>query len=222
MKKTELGLPFLRMAVDMVNALQMDIDPDDLAFPLGFDLSETEKEERRRFVWALSLLVDLEMSLSLKSGLPELSLKHIKPLTPIPGLLHTYRSYEPCIQTKHFLVAVKKHYSNVPHSIQDIFHSNSFKTLHSNIPLHNLINIEPQMFQSYDAVTMRYLIISISFGRIRSSLARPVHPRYDSNCHFIMSRFSSENVILGENSSPIRSKGARPDIDIYFFVVSCV
>ncbi|KAJ3068919.1 hypothetical protein HDU99_003072, partial [Rhizoclosmatium hyalinum] len=54
MKKDQLGLPFLIMAVNLVPLLQLDVDPDEL--PHLFGSSEIEKEERRRITWSLCLV----------------------------------------------------------------------------------------------------------------------------------------------------------------------
>ncbi|KAJ3287904.1 hypothetical protein HDU79_005334 [Rhizoclosmatium sp. JEL0117] len=58
MRKDALGLPFLKMSVEMLKHLKLDIDPDDSPWLHDLNLTEIEIEERRRLYWVVELMVD--------------------------------------------------------------------------------------------------------------------------------------------------------------------
>ncbi|KAJ3295399.1 hypothetical protein HDU79_009232 [Rhizoclosmatium sp. JEL0117] len=51
--KEGLGLPFLKISANMVKVLRLDIDPDDSPWLYRLQLTEIEKEERRRVYWGV-------------------------------------------------------------------------------------------------------------------------------------------------------------------------
>ncbi|KAJ3058737.1 hypothetical protein HDU99_006676, partial [Rhizoclosmatium hyalinum] len=120
MRKYEFGLPFLKMAVDMVKYLKLDVDPDDSPWLQGLNLTEIEKEERRRLYWVVKQMSDVERSISLEQNIPGLTFGNVKPMRPIPG---TFGEVELCLQfgdLRDLMVSIKELNSVVPTSIEDL------------------------------------------------------------------------------------------------------
>ncbi|KAJ3295387.1 hypothetical protein HDU79_009220, partial [Rhizoclosmatium sp. JEL0117] len=110
------------MAVDIVINLRFYIDPDDSPWLVG--LNETEKEERRR------LFGRCEIGRSLGWGLQELSTDRMKLLRPIPGAFKEMHYYQEFCEVHSLIIAIKRHYSSAPNSIQDMLSSPELLTLH--------------------------------------------------------------------------------------------
>ncbi|ORY49373.1 hypothetical protein BCR33DRAFT_581396 [Rhizoclosmatium globosum] len=128
MGRDEIGIPFLKMAVDIVINLRFYIDPDDSPWLVG--LNETEKEERRRLFWALCMTSRCEIGRSLGWGLQELSTDHMKLLRPIPGAFKEMHYYQEFCEVHSLIIAIKRHHSSAPNSIQDMLSSPELLTLH--------------------------------------------------------------------------------------------
>ncbi|ORY49389.1 hypothetical protein BCR33DRAFT_734879 [Rhizoclosmatium globosum] len=108
------------MAVDMVKYLKLDVDPDDSPWLQGLNLTEIEKEERRRLYWVVKQMSDVERSISLEQNIPGLTFGNVKPMRPIPG---TFGEVELCLQfgdLRDLMVSIKELNSVVPTSIEDL------------------------------------------------------------------------------------------------------
>ncbi|KAJ3084052.1 hypothetical protein HDU99_003792 [Rhizoclosmatium hyalinum] len=168
MSKTELGLPFLVMSVEMLKILEIDRDPDDLPWLRGLHLTEIEMEERRRLYWNVKLMLDLERSLSLELGLPELSFGYVKPMRAIAGTFRNVDSCQPFCDIRELIIAIKKHHLLVPRSLQEIFLSPAVISLHlwlskilSDIPSEYLLRHGTDLKRvesTYNPVTALYLV----------------------------------------------------------------
>ncbi|ORY38343.1 hypothetical protein BCR33DRAFT_720708 [Rhizoclosmatium globosum] len=166
MSKKELGLPFLIMAVDMLKTLQLDIDPDDLPWLCGLQLTEIEIEERRRLYWNVKQILEIERSLSLELGLPELSFGYVKPMRPIPGTFRAVDSLQLFCKIRESIVSIKEHHLCAPKSCRDLLFSAAE------------VNLHLQLISTQSEIPNDYLLMKgIDFERVER-LYNPVTALY--------------------------------------------
>ncbi|KAJ3288257.1 hypothetical protein HDU79_004983 [Rhizoclosmatium sp. JEL0117] len=74
-----VGMQFLKMAFEMIKELRLDVDPDDSPWLLHLNLSERQKEERRRAYWSPYYMWSRAYSLSLEVFDVKISTDRVKP-----------------------------------------------------------------------------------------------------------------------------------------------
>ncbi|ORY49392.1 hypothetical protein BCR33DRAFT_734882 [Rhizoclosmatium globosum] len=147
MKKEELGLPFLKMAIDFAVISKVDVDPD--FQPQLAHMNEIQKEERRRIFWSVCFISRVVLSVRSDYALSMLQLDQMKPLQPIIGVFEGMRSCKPVCEVRGFIIAIKRHYDSVPSSIQKILYCSNLQNLHIQFVI-LLSNIPPSLVLPFD------------------------------------------------------------------------
>ncbi|ORY44950.1 hypothetical protein BCR33DRAFT_850428 [Rhizoclosmatium globosum] len=74
-----IGMQFLKMAFEMMTELRLDVDPDDSPWLYLLQLTERQKEDRRRTFWSLYQMWSLAYALSLDVFDINISVDKVKP-----------------------------------------------------------------------------------------------------------------------------------------------
>ncbi|KAJ3080707.1 hypothetical protein HDU99_007627 [Rhizoclosmatium hyalinum] len=116
---------FLKVALDLVLELQMDIDPDDL--PQCAHLSSREKEERRRIFWILLLDYCYELPINDEQPLFPLLGDKVKAPSqvydPAPVFLELSEEVKWRAGLENLIGITKRHFIRPPSSIHDVLNS---------------------------------------------------------------------------------------------------
>ncbi|KAI9339943.1 hypothetical protein BDR26DRAFT_918898 [Obelidium mucronatum] len=137
----DIGKPFLAVGLEMAATLQLDVDPDESPWLYHLNLSERQKEERRRLYWSFYWYLSFEQATS--SEWQGYSFRHqssVKPPTqPINDPLPVFTVVQPyeCVCELYNLIGeIKRHHSSIPKSIKELLEDNaaaSFEKLHSRL-----------------------------------------------------------------------------------------
>ncbi|KAI9343985.1 kinase-like domain-containing protein [Obelidium mucronatum] len=134
-----IGSSFLATAIDMIIFLKLYIDPDDSPWLNHLNLSEAEREDRRRAFWSCFYFLKVQQSLSGDAIQIKLRSDLLKPPRPVtePYLAFiSFDSFAPVCSMYDLLSAIRKHHSIIPTSLHDILGSES--VVHLNIRLLNV------------------------------------------------------------------------------------
>ncbi|KAJ3245305.1 hypothetical protein HDU78_009550 [Chytriomyces hyalinus] len=146
-----IGKPFFINALWMLIHLRMDVDPDASPWLAHLNLSELEKEERRRAFWLCFYTTKLVQSCSTPSSPARLSAAQMRPPKSDIGSL-----FSEILTTQHncsileLIISIKRHYAYAPASLNDLILSEQalslsaeLLSLHSEIPQFLLLAPEP-------------------------------------------------------------------------------
>ncbi|KAJ3019872.1 UNVERIFIED_CONTAM: hypothetical protein HDU68_010468 [Siphonaria sp. JEL0065] len=156
-----IGQPFLAAALDMIILLRLDIDPDDSPWLYHLNLTEAEKEDRRRAFWSCFYFLKVQQSLSseaLQIPIRSDQLKPPRPVTePYPAYV-SFDSFSPVCSMYNLLSEIRKHHSTIPSTLTEILSSepltkltNNLIATHSKIPIeYMLITESPEVLTESD------------------------------------------------------------------------
>ncbi|ORY49408.1 hypothetical protein BCR33DRAFT_734893 [Rhizoclosmatium globosum] len=132
MGQPAIGQPFFKVALDMCSALMLHIDPDDSPWLHHLQLTEIEKEERRRFFWNCVFTLRTEQSFSadaIQLDLPTGGVRPMRAVTEPYSALPSMDSHGPLCNVYGVIVAIKRHHTVVPTSVEEIITSESVLAL---------------------------------------------------------------------------------------------
>ncbi|ORY45574.1 hypothetical protein BCR33DRAFT_784339 [Rhizoclosmatium globosum] len=155
-----IGRAFLKMALEVILNLRMNIDPDDSPWLYHLNLSPREKEGRRRAFWASYQMYQWEYALSIDTEYINISDQWMKPPTQIydPHLIFTDCRHAKAESAVYALLGdLKRHLYIPPNSINDLFGSKATAALNS------------RLIQIHQSAPIDILLIAESSFRISES-----------------------------------------------------
>ncbi|ORY44869.1 hypothetical protein BCR33DRAFT_784924 [Rhizoclosmatium globosum] len=136
-----IGRPFFRAALDMLLLLQLDVDPDDSPWLFHLNLSDRQKEERRRVFWCCYWFLSVDQATTSDAVQIQLLTNRIQPPRPMEGIFKSFM-LETC-KTYSFIAEIRRHHLKIPTSIDEILDSESCMTLNSHlIELHQELPVD--------------------------------------------------------------------------------
>ncbi|KAJ3067057.1 hypothetical protein HDU99_003638, partial [Rhizoclosmatium hyalinum] len=144
-----LGRPFLRLGMEMILSLQLDVDPDDSPWLDALQLSDAEKEERRRIVYSYFYAYKTEQSIAGDTyGIP-ISVDKLNQLSEITEPYPAFTSFSffgSVCEVYRLICDIKKHHSTAPESIETIMTSDTS------------VELQRQLNNVYTSIESKYLL----------------------------------------------------------------
>ncbi|KAJ3019255.1 UNVERIFIED_CONTAM: hypothetical protein HDU68_010743 [Siphonaria sp. JEL0065] len=159
----DLAQSFLKIALNLIQVLRLDVDPDDSPWLYQFNLSPREKEDRRRAFWCIFWYASKANATSADVFDMQINSDKIKGPSAVTDpypIFETSAMTKPLCNIYTVMASVKKLYSTSPKSIHDILFSEKVLKLHtkmsivhSELPIdHLLISESPEVILQQDRV----------------------------------------------------------------------
>ncbi|KAI9325231.1 hypothetical protein BDR26DRAFT_925249 [Obelidium mucronatum] len=149
----EIGKPFFLNAIRQIVGLRLDVDPDDSPWLDYLNLSEIDKEERRRIYWACFYRLNLLQSMSNDYIVTSMKVGLVRPPRGISDSSYEFTELpeiSSLASIYHLITTIKRFYANsIPDSISEMLYSITSVELmdqcvkvHSEIPEYLLLLLE--------------------------------------------------------------------------------
>ncbi|KAJ3291654.1 hypothetical protein HDU79_002165 [Rhizoclosmatium sp. JEL0117] len=123
-----IGMQFLKMAFDMIKELRLDVDPDDSPWLQHLQLTERQKEERRRAYWSPCFMWSQAYALSFDVFEVEICMDSVRPPKVVfdhGTLIFDRSNFHLLCKLNTLLGKAKRFLSTPPPSITDLLRNES-------------------------------------------------------------------------------------------------
>ncbi|KAI9333113.1 hypothetical protein BDR26DRAFT_937640 [Obelidium mucronatum] len=171
----EASKPFLKKALDLIQKLRLDIDPDYSPWLYHLNLSARQREDRRRAFWSCFLQMRFHQAISSDATLSSITADNIKSPSAV-NFPHPIFTAMPQLkwmcEIYNILGLIKRHHLTAPISTGDLMKPTTISDLHSYIQLF-LTHVPAEYLLVSETA---YLLTEMDSNRFRSQIDH-MHPR---------------------------------------------